>query len=128
LASSGYSPSQIKSAYNLPSTGGAGTTIAIIDAYNDPTIASDLSTFSSNFGLAGATFVEHAIGSPSTNDNWALEISLDVECAHAIALGATILLVEASSSSMSALMSAVSYATSSTIPTTLKYLKSWRCR
>jgi subtilase family serine protease len=34
----GYSPSQIRTAYNLPSSGGAGTTIAIIDAYDTPNI------------------------------------------------------------------------------------------
>ena len=119
LASVAYDPSQIKSAYLLPSTGGAGTTISIVDAYNDPTIASDLSTFSSNFGLPAATFVEHKIGSPSTNGDWAVEISLDVEWAHAIAPQATILLVEATTNSMTNLMSAVSYATSSSTPTTL---------
>jgi hypothetical protein len=30
----GYSPSQMRTAYNLPSSGGAGKTIAIIDAYD----------------------------------------------------------------------------------------------
>ena len=47
----GYSPSQIKAAYGLPSSGGAGTTIAIIDAYNTPTIWNDLSVFSNQFNL-----------------------------------------------------------------------------
>ena len=116
LASSGYSPSQINSAYNLPSTGGAGTTIAIVDAYNDPTVTSDLATFSTYFGLPAATFVEHKIGSPSNNGNWAIEISLDVEWAHAIAPQATILLVEATTNGMTDLMNAVNYATSSSTP------------
>jgi hypothetical protein len=43
---SGLTPAQIKSAYKLPASGGAGTTIAIIDAYDDPTVASDLNVFS----------------------------------------------------------------------------------
>jgi subtilase family serine protease len=124
LESSGYTPSQIKAAYNLPSSGGAGTTIAIVDAYNDPTIASDLSTFSSYFSLPAATFVEHEMSSRiSTSGSWAIEISLDVEWAHAIAPQATILLVEATSSSVAALMSAVSYATSSSTPGALKIPK-----
>jgi subtilase family serine protease len=108
------SPSQIISAYNLNSaTGGAGTTIAIIDAYDDPTVAKDLATFSNNFGLPAANFVEHKMSSRiSVNSGWALEISLDVEWAHAIAPSATILLVEARSNSLNDLLAAVSYATS----------------
>jgi len=107
------SPSQIIGAYNLySSTGGAGTTIAIVDAYDDPTIAADLVTFSAHFGLPAANFVEHKMAtSISANSGWALEISLDVEWAHAIAPNATILLVEATSNSLANLLAAVSYAT-----------------
>jgi subtilase family serine protease len=109
-------PSQIIGAYNLYSaTGGAGTTIAIVDAYDDPTIANDLATFSSYFSLPTANFVEHKMSSSiSVDSGWALEISLDVEWAHAIAPQATILLVEATSNSLSDLLAAVSYATSYT--------------
>ncbi len=108
------SPSQIIGAYNLNSaTGGAGTTIAIVDAYDDPTIANDLATFSSYFGLPAATFVKHKMATTiSVNSGWALEISLDVEWAHALAPQATILLVEAKSNSLTDLLAAVSYATS----------------
>jgi subtilase family serine protease len=108
------SPSQIIGAYNLYSpTGGNGTTIAIVDAYDDPTIASDLATFSSHFGLPAANFVKHEMTTNiSVNSGWALEISLDVEWAHAIAPNATILLVEATSNSLTDLLAAVSYATS----------------
>jgi subtilase family serine protease len=107
-------PTQILSAYNLASTnGGAGKTIAIVDAYNDPTISNDLSTFSTNFGLPTATLTVHKMLSYiSNNANWAVEISLDVEWAHAIAPSASILLVEATSSSLSSLLSAVQYAAS----------------
>jgi subtilase family serine protease len=107
------SPSQIIVAYNLNSTtGGAGTTIAIVDAYDDPTIATDLATFSGYFGLPAANFVEHKMSTTiSVDSGWALEISLDVEWAHAIAPNATILLVEATSNSFTDLMAAVSYAT-----------------
>ena len=107
-------PTQIIGAYNLQSTtGGKGTTIAIIDAYDDPTIATDLATFSNNFGLPAANFVEHKMSTTiSVDSGWALEISLDVEWAHAIAPNATILLVEATSSSLTDLLAAVNYATS----------------
>jgi hypothetical protein len=60
-ALSGLTPSQIKSAYKLPPSGGAGTTIAIIDAYDDPTVASDLNVFSSYFGLTPVSFTEHDV-------------------------------------------------------------------
>ena len=45
----GYSPAKIRTAYNLPSSGGAGTTIAIIDAYDVPNILIDFNTFSSQY-------------------------------------------------------------------------------
>jgi subtilase family serine protease len=106
----GYSPAQIREAYNLPSTGGSGT-IAIIDAYDDPTIMDDLSTFSSQFGLPSANFSKYEMSSGiPTDDDWAFEISLDVEWAHAVAPNATILLVEATSDSLSDLLAAVNYA------------------
>ncbi len=91
---------------------GHGQTIAIVDAYDDPNIASDLQTFDSQFGLpscpAGSCFVKlEPQGTPNTNSGWALEISLDVEWAHAIAPGAKIILVEGLNSNLSNLLSAV---------------------
>jgi subtilase family serine protease len=109
---SGYSPSFIQAAYNLPSSGGSGV-IAVVDAYNDPNVASDLKTFSTEWGLPAATLMVHEMSSRvASNPSWAVEISLDVEWAHAIAPGATILLVEANSNSLTDLLSAVSYASS----------------
>jgi len=111
----GLSPAQIQAAYNLPSTGGTGT-IAIIDAYDDPTVQNDLSVFSSQFGLPAVNntnFEKHMMSSRiSANSGWALEISLDVQWAHAIAPNAKILLVEAKSASLTDLLAAVDYARS----------------
>jgi hypothetical protein len=111
----GYTPAQIKAGYGLTSLGsGAGQTIAIVDAYNDPDIASDLNTFDSEFSLPSASLkvVNETGGSalPADNAGWDTEISLDVEWAHAIAPGANILLVEANSSSLSDLLAGVNYA------------------
>ncbi|HEX4125286.1 MAG TPA: hypothetical protein VHY37_11210 [Tepidisphaeraceae bacterium] len=111
----GYTPAEMKAAYGLTSSGtGAGETIAIVDAYNDPNLASDLGTFDSAFGLPSANLkvVSQSGGSslPANNAGWDTEISLDVEWAHAIAPGANILLVEASSSSLTNLLDAVNYA------------------
>jgi subtilase family serine protease len=111
--SSALTPAQIRSAYNLPSTGGLGTTIAIVNAYDDPRVFNDLITFSTKYGLLPVNFVEHKMASTiSTNQGWALETSLDVQWAHAIAPNATILLVEARSNSLNDLLAAVNYAKS----------------
>jgi subtilase family serine protease len=62
---------------------------------------------------AGACFeISQPSGRPATNADWALEESLDIEWAHAEAPGAKIVLVEASSSSNSALFTAVNAANS----------------
>jgi Subtilase family len=126
----GLSPAMIEQAYNLKditftsggqttSATGAGETIAIVDAFADPDIASDLRTFDANFGLsdddASGNFVLTVAtpeGSVSTNAGWALEESLDVEWAHAIAPEADILLVEAPTDSTDSLASAVVWAAS----------------
>ena len=116
---SGYSPAQVNSAYGFNSlnttTGkenGAGETIAIVDAYGDSSIASDLAAYDKEYDLPTANLVVvnqngSATSLPSTNTSWSLETSLDVEWAHAVAPGATIVLVEANSSSLSDLLTAV---------------------
>jgi hypothetical protein len=112
----GYSPSQLRTAYNLPSSGGNGTTIAIVDAYHTPTIWSDLGNFSAQFNLplpTSSNFIVHKMNSIiGTDVNWTKETCLDVEWAHAIAPNATILLVEAKDSTSSSLYAAVDYAAS----------------
>lgn len=117
----GLTPAQIVSAYGFSSDPAAGTgqTIAIVDAYNSPTAENDLGVFSTQFGLpqctsSGGCFskVNQTGGTtyPATDAGWALEIALDVQWAHAVAPGAHILLVEATSNSFGNLMAAVDYA------------------
>jgi hypothetical protein len=114
----GLSPSQIRTAYGVSqisfgtTTGnGSGQTIAIIDAYYDPNIASDLAKFDSQYGLsAPPTFTQYVeSGLTQNNGGWALETALDVEWAHAIAPAANIALVEAQPD-LTDLFSAVTYA------------------
>lgn len=118
---SGLSPDTIKAVYGFSTsaTAGAGTTIAIVDAYDDPTAEKDLNVFSSQYGLPACTTangcftkVNQTGGSkyPRTDAGWALEISLDVQWAHAIAPGAKILLVEAKTNSFANLLAAEDYA------------------
>jgi hypothetical protein len=124
---SGTTPSQIRHAYGFDqitfSNGtvkgdGSGTTIAIVDAYDDPNIANDLKAFDAKFNLSDPTFtkVNQTGGTtmPSADSGWASEIALDVEWSHAIAPGANILLVEANSNSFSDLLTAVSFAAKQT--------------
>ena len=70
-----------------------------------------LITFSNQFGLPTTNFEKHKMTPNIAVDaGWALEISLDVQWAHAIAPNAKILLVEAQSNSLADLLAAVSYA------------------
>jgi subtilase family serine protease len=112
----GYNPSQIRTAYGLPSSGGAGITIAVIDAYETPNILTDYTIFSNQFGLpdnsTGNFIVYKMPDTIETDSGWAEETCLDVQWAHAIAPQAKILLVEAVNSYSSSLISAVDYATS----------------
>jgi subtilase family serine protease len=111
----GLTPDQIKKIYNLPKTGGKGT-IAIIGAYDDSSIEKDLNDFSKQFNLPACTsdtdcFEKHKMNATMTsNSGWALETSLDVEWAHAIAPNAKILLIEAKTPSGDNLLKAVDYA------------------
>jgi subtilase family serine protease len=119
-APAGYGPTQFRTAYNLPSGAAAPQTIAIVDAYDSPTIASDLAAYSTAFGLPQCTTANGCFkkvnqygvaGSyPRKDAGWALEIALDVEVAHAVCPNCKILLVEASSNSLSNLGAAVNTA------------------
>jgi hypothetical protein len=117
----GYTPAQVRHAYGFDQiafngiTGdGSGQTIAVVDAYDDPTIANDLHQFDRAFGLPDPTFTEvnQSGGStpPAASATWGIETSLDVEWAHASAPGARILLVEANSNGNADLFTAVAYA------------------
>jgi len=129
VSPTGLLPAQIRHAYGFDQltcsyTGtfgdttlcGAGQTIAIVDAYDNPNAQKDLTTFSSQFGLPDCTSANGCFvkatpqGKPRSNQGWALEESLDVQWAHAIAPGAKIILVESKSASFSNLLSAVDYA------------------
>jgi subtilase family serine protease len=116
----GYGPTQFTTGYALPSgTNGKGQTIAIVDAFNDPNIEKDLGFYSSTYGLPACTTangcfkkVNQTGGTtyPPNDSGWALEISLDVEIAHAACPNCKILLVEATSNLFSNLLAAEDYA------------------
>ncbi len=115
----GLRPTMVRHAYgfDLISNQGAGQTIAIVDAYDDPNIEADLAIFNQQFALAACSTANgcfrkvYATGSkPAANAGWSMEVSLDVEWAHALAPQAKIVLVEAASNSMNDLLHAVDVA------------------
>ncbi|AJX32491.1 S53 family peptidase [Burkholderia oklahomensis] len=115
----GLAPATVRHAYGFDSIAnqGDGMVVAIIDAYDDPKIESDLGVFSKTFSLPTCTTSNgcfkkiYANGSkPRADAGWSLEMSLDVEWVHAIAPKAKIVLVEAASNSFNDLMTAVDVA------------------
>ena len=120
LAVSGYGPSDLASAYNVPTSLGSGKTVAIVDAYNDPNAASDLSTYRSNFGLPPCTVASGCFKQvnqngatsplPANDAGWGSEEMLDIEMVSAICPNCHILLVEASSPTTANLGTAVNTA------------------
>jgi len=111
-----FFPSDIWKAYDyLPvydkGFQGAGMRIAIIDAYGDPSLTSDLSTFDSLTGLPGVSVnYYYPDGAPGPRNNgWAVETALDTEWAHAVAPAATIDLIVGYDNSLTHLFDAVQY-------------------
>jgi hypothetical protein len=115
----GLGPAQLRSAYALLAAAGKGRTVAVVDAYNHPGVASDLAVYRKKFALPACTVangcfrkVNQTGGSamPRTDAGWATEISLDVEMVSAACPSCRILLVLATTSSMANLAIAVDYA------------------
>ena len=112
-----FTPAQIRSIYGFDklSLNGAGTTIAIVDAYDDPTLIQDLHVFDQKFGLPdpSVTIAKEIDGDgkpPRADKGWSTETALDVEWAHAIAPAAKILLCQATDNNTDNLMFMVDFA------------------
>lgn len=113
---SGYGPADLRSAYNLSSSGSSSQTIAIVDAYDDANAEADLAVYRSQFGLPACTTANGCFRKVDQNGGtnyprgdmgWAEEISLDLDMASAICPNCKILLVEAKSNSFTNLAAAV---------------------
>jgi hypothetical protein len=117
----GYGPASLRNAYRLPSsTAGAGQTVAVVDAMDDPNAAADLATYRSDWGLpacgAGCFSKVNQNGAagplPAASglSGWATEESLDIDMVSAICPRCHIILVEANSASIANLGTAVNSA------------------
>ncbi len=104
----GYGPSDLQSAYKLPSaTAGGGQTIGVVDAFDDASAESDMHLYRSHFGLPDCTTANDCFMKvnqrgrrgplPNPNSGWAAEISLDLDMISAICPNCHIVLVEADS-------------------------------
>ncbi|MDX6367877.1 MAG: hypothetical protein QOK30_2953 [Nocardioidaceae bacterium] len=116
-SSSGFGPSDIRSAYGLSASSSA--TVAIVDAFDDPTAEADLATYRSHYNLSPCTTANgcfkkvDATGGtnyPRKDGAWAQEISLDIDMVSATCPSCHILLVEAKTDYMTDLATAVQYA------------------
>ena len=119
----GYlTPQSLHAAYALPSETVSSSlqAIAVVDAYNDPTAEADLRVYDETFGLPACTTANGCFTKinqegntsplPETEGEWASEISIDVQMAHAICQGCRVLLVEADNEEFTSLGAAVNAA------------------
>lgn len=117
VAPAGYGPSDLRQAYNL--TADSTQTVAIVDAYDDPTAESDMATYRFQYALPSCTSgsgcftkVGQTGGTPpsGTNAKWEVETSLDLDMVSAICPSCHILLVEAADNMSTNLYPAEDYA------------------
>ncbi|MFJ9755613.1 carboxypeptidase regulatory-like domain-containing protein [Streptomyces sp. NPDC101149] len=118
-APQGFGPADLRDAYGLPADGGAGKTIAIVDAFDNPNAEVDLAVYRAQYGLPACTSangcftkVDQRGGTdyPAPDAGWAGEISLDLDMVSAVAPNARILLVEADKPAIDDLGAAVDQA------------------
>ena len=120
ITPAGYSPAQLRQAYNITGNGSATQTIAIVDAFGYPNAEADLATYRAQFGLPACTTANGCFKKvnqsgvqgnyPNFNLGWAQETALDLDMASAMCPGCKILLVQANTNSLANLATAVNTA------------------
>jgi subtilase family serine protease len=112
----GLHPGELRDAYGYPNSG-AGGTVAIVDAFDDPAAEADLAVYRAAFGMPACTTQNgcfskvnqagQALPVPAADPGWAAEIALDLDMVSAGCPGCKIILVEANSASIDDLGAAV---------------------
>ena len=106
----GYHPADLQKAYALTAASAKATgTVAIVDAFNDPSAEADLGVYRKQFGLPVCTTANGCFKKinqngaasplPPTDNGWSEEISLDLDMVSAVCPHCKIILVEATSNS-----------------------------
>ncbi len=101
----GWTATDIQTAYNFPSSRkGYGQIVAIVDAFDNPKVASDLAAYRSYFGMPKANFAKYNQEGkqshyPQHAKGWGQEIDLDVDMVSAVCPNCTIYLIEAKTNS-----------------------------
>ncbi len=105
----GYDPANLQSAYDIPTSGGSGETVALIDAYGYKEAEADLAKYREKYGLAACTKASgcfkkvnekgeeknYPAEGGELEKDWSLESALDVDMVSAACPGCHIMLVEA---------------------------------
>ena len=118
-------PAYLQQAYDLTylsQTAGGSDTVAIVDAYDDPTAESDLAHFRSNYGLPACTTANgcfrkvnqngQASPLPSGDPGWESEESLDLDAVSSLCPNCHLILIETNSNLLSDLYAGISEAES----------------
>jgi subtilase family serine protease len=117
-----YTPQQIRQAYGVQplldiGITGKGQTITLIEAFDDPTVKTDLQTFDKVFGLPDPKLkVIAPFGVPPFDPkdpkqtDFAGETALDTQWAHALAPDATIVVIQAKDTSTTEISKAIQFA------------------
>ena len=114
-----YTPAQIQSAYKLTGLLSGGRTVALVDAFGYPNLASDLAFYRSTYGLPACTVANGCLkimdqnggtNYPPYNSGWALEQALDVDAVSAACPDCKIIMVQATTNSFANLETAVNRA------------------
>jgi subtilase family serine protease len=112
-------PAQLHAAYSLPTEtkASARETVAVVDAFDDPTAEADLRVYDEQFGLPPCTTANGCFRKlneegkssplPPVQGEWAGEISIDVQMVHAICESCRVLLVEADNGELAELAEAL---------------------
>lgn len=113
----GYTPAQLAKGYgvNVGAAAASTQTVAIVDAFDDPSVKTDLAAFDTFYGIAAETPSSFRVVNqdglasplPAADAGWAGEITLDVQAVRGLCRRCKILLVEADSSSNDDLAAAV---------------------
>lgn len=102
---SGWTPPALQARYNLPSSKkGAGQVVAVVDAFDNPNVLSDLAVYRKQFNLGTGKVKKYnqegqQKNYPQGSPGWGVEIDLDMDMVSAACPKCTIILVEANSNS-----------------------------